>query len=220
MFKKKQIKKKNFNYLFKKNDETSEKNSNYAKISAFFLFVIFTIGYLEYAPYGGESYKGSNLSIFGELFWLYFFIIQQTLGIVHEAGHGICYILPCPEFFMVINGTLFQWLFPAGLGLYFYKRGNKLLAFMGLFFLGISMQYTAWYISTAHKGLMLSASESFLGVDSYHDFNYILSKFNMVQHDQIISNIIKFFAYLAMLGSLFLMFLNIFEKEESENTYE
>lgn len=211
--------KEDFNYLFKKTKEDHAVNTHYAKIAVFILFFIFMIGFFEYAPYGGESYKESNLSIFGELFWLYFFIIQQTLGIVHEGGHGICYILPCPEFFMVINGTLFQWLFPAGVGLYFYKRGNKLGGYIGLFFLGVSMQYTAWYISTAHEGLILPASKSFLGVDSYHDFNYILSKFNMVQHDQIISNIVKFFAYTAMLGSLFLMFLNIFEKEKSESAY-
>jgi hypothetical protein len=208
--------KEKFDYLFEKNGEdTPAKNTNYAKIATFVLFFIFLFGFLQYAPYDTTNTKPHNASIFSELFWLYFFIVQQTLGIVHEAGHGICYILPCPEFFMVINGTIFQWLFPAGIGLYFYKRGNKLMGLMGLFFLGISMQYTAWYISTAHEGLMVPASKSFLGVDGYHDFNYILSVFHLVKYDWLISNIVKFIAYIAMIGSVFLMFLAIFEKEEA-----
>ncbi len=32
--------------------------------------------------------------------------------IVHEAGHGICYILHCPQFFSTLNGTLFQLALP------------------------------------------------------------------------------------------------------------
>ena len=206
-----------FNYLFKKrkDEEAPASNTGYAKIATFVLFFIFLFGFLEYTPYATSSTKPHNASIFSELFWLYFFVVQQTLGIVHEGGHGVCYILPCPEFFMVINGTIFQWLFPAGIGLYFYKRGNKLAGYIGLFFLGVSMQYTAWYISTAHEGLIVPASKSFLGVDGYHDFNYILSVFHAVKYDWLIANIVKFFAYVAMVGSVFLMFLQIFKKKKS-----
>ncbi len=209
--------KKDFDYLFSKDEEEDAPtaHTNYAKIATFILFFIFLFGFLKFSPYDTTSAGAHDRSIFAELFQLYFFIVQQTLGIVHEGGHGVCYILPCPEFFMVINGTIFQWLFPAGIGLYFYKRGNKLASYMGLFFLGVSMQYTAWYISTAHEGLMLPAAKSFLGVDAYHDFNYILSVFDMVKYDWLIANIVKFFAYTAMVGSVFLMFLHIFKKEES-----
>ncbi len=150
------------------------------------------------------------------LFFIYHFIINQTLGIVHEGGHGICYILPCPQFLMILNGTLFQWLFPLGVGYYFYKKGNLMAFYMGLFILGISMDYTSWYMSTAHEGLHLPASKSFLGVDALHDFNYLFTALGVLPYEALISGITKMFAYLLMLGAVIAMFFEAFSNEKDK----
>jgi hypothetical protein len=124
---------------------------------------------------------------------------------VHEGGHGVCYILSCPEFITAANGTVFQLLFPYLLGFISKKQGNIFGYYIGLFFLGFSMQYTAWYISTAHEGLHLAASKSFLGIDGYHDFNYILSVFGLVNFDWLISGIVKAGGYILMFYACFKM---------------
>ena len=179
----------------------------------FLLFVLFFITYLKVKPYTGEvvSLKGLNEYIFG----IYQFIINQTLGIVHEGGHGICYLLPCPRFVMVINGTLFQWLFPLGIAWYYKRRGNMSAFYIGIFILGISADYTAWYMSTAHEGPFVPAAKSFLGVDGLHDFYYIFSTLGLLPYASLISGITKIVAMLLMLYALIGMFFNAFTDTES-----
>ena len=178
------------------------------------LFIIYFVMFSYFKPFehSGQAVKSSDQLIFT----LYNFIVNQTLGIVHEAGHGVCYILPCPEFFMVLNGTLFQWLFPFLVGYYYKKRGQMLGYFIGLFFLGMSMHYTAWYISTAHEGLYLSAAKSFLGIDGYHDFYYILSTFGLLKYDGLIAALTQIAANLVMLYSVIRMYFLAFISPSSQ----
>jgi len=130
--------------------------------------------------------------------------------------------LPCPEFIMVLNGTLFQVLFPAGVAYYYKKKGNRFAMYIALFFVGFSLQYTAWYISTAHEGLILPAHKSFLGVDAYHDFNYLLSAMGLMQYESLISGLTRLVAYLlmiiAVLGMFFGAFSNKNQKKEKEES--
>ncbi len=156
-----------------------------------------------------ETFRAGN-SLLSYAFTLIHFVATQALGIVHEAGHGICYLFPCPQGITAAMGTVFQWLFPAGIAWYFWHRGGRFAAAVALFFLGFSMQYTAWYISTAHEGLFLPASRSFLGVDGYHDFNYLFSLAGWVRHDGMISGIVRFLAYTIMLMALIGMILESF----------
>lgn len=161
------------------------------------VFLLFLLFFPHYAPWVSQG-VAREYSLSQQLFTLYFFIANQTLGIVHEAGHGVCYILPCPEFIMVVNGTVFQLLFPAMIAYYYQRRGNSFAALIALFFVGFSLQYTAWYMSTAHEGLILPASKSFLGVDAYHDFNYLFSSLGLMPYEKIVSAMTKLIAYLIM----------------------
>jgi hypothetical protein len=168
------------------------------------IFIFSFVFFIKYSPYSGTQIIGDSLG--KEIFILYFFIVNQTLGIVHEGGHGVCYILPCPTFLMVINGTIFQLLFPYLVG-YYYKRKNQIFPYLiGLFFLGVSLQYTAWYISTAHEGAYVSASKSFLGQEGLHDFHYILSSLHLLEYNHLISILTRIIAYLLMLYSSIKMF--------------
>ncbi len=174
-------------------------------------FILFLLLYIEYKPYSSTSHQITSITEY--LFNIYQFIINQTLGIVHEAGHGVCYILPCPQFLMVINGTLFQWIFPLGIAYYYKKQGNQIAFYMGLFILGISMDYTAWYMATAHEGLHLPAHKSFLGVDALHDFNYIFSTLGVLAYESLISGVTRVIAYLLMIGSVIAMFFEAFSSK-------
>ncbi len=58
-------------------------------------------------------------------------LIHGANMIVHEAGHGVCYLLPCPQFLTFLNGTLFQLALPIIFIYYYYKRGNRILAGLG-----------------------------------------------------------------------------------------
>jgi len=103
---------------------------------------------------------------------------------------------------MVSMGTLFQWAFPLGIAYYYRKKGNTIVFLIGLFILGISMDHTAWYMSTAHEGAILPAHKSFLGVDALHDFHYIFSALGVLAYESFISGFMKVIAHLLMIGSV------------------
>jgi hypothetical protein len=213
----------NFIHFHRKDSKKEHKRSSaeatpLAKKVLLLLFVAFLLLFPHYAPW--ESDHTQNHTILGQIFTLYFFIANQTLGIIHESGHGICYILPCPEFFMVLNGTLFQLLFPAGIAYYYKKKGNYFAMYIALFFVGFSLHYTAWYISTAHEGLILPANKSFLGVDAYHDFNYLLTAMGLMTYESFIAGLTRFIAYLMMVVAVIGMFFGAFTDNRREKGKE
>ena len=192
--------------------EEKHRSSLPAKKVTLGIFVLFLLLFPHYAPWE-PSYQKSD-SLLQMVFNLYFFVANQTLGIVHEGGHGVCYILHCPEFVTMANGTIFQLLFPGLIGYYYYKKGNAFAALIALFFVGFSLQYTAWYISTAHEGLVLPAHKSFLGVDAIHDFNYMLSKMGLLSYESVIAGFTRFAAYFIMLISVIGMFFDAFPNDK------
>ncbi len=172
------------------------------------LFFLSFLMFIKYVPYGNSQLIGDSIG--KQLFILYFFIVNQTLGIVHEGGHGVCYLFHCPEFITAANGTIFQLLFPVLIG-YYYKRKGEFFAYLiGLFFFGISMYYSAWYMSTADEGLLLPANKSFLGVDGLHDFNFILTQLHLLEYHKVFAGILKTIAFCVMLYSVGYMYILAF----------
>jgi len=172
------------------------------------LFFLSFLMFVKYAPYGNSDLVADTLG--KQLFILYFFIVNQTLGIVHEGGHGVCYLLHCPEFLTAANGTVFQLLFPFLIGYYYKRKGEHFGYLIGLFFLGISLHYSAWYMSTADQGLFLPASKSFLGVDGFHDFNFILTQLHLLEYHKILAGFFRFVAFCIMLYSIVYMYILAF----------
>ena len=199
-----------FDYLHTTSREERAKTTRTAKQVIFWLTLLFFLLYLKYKPYTSDRHIISGTTEY--LFYLYHFIINQTVGIVHEGGHGICYILPCPRFVMVVNGTLFQWLFPFGVGYYYKKRRQMIGYFLGLFVLGISMDYTAWYMSTAPEGPLVPASKSFLGIDGYHDFYYIFDTFGVLAYYSLISGVVKAASFVVMVRAVVGLFFEAYPK--------
>ena len=210
------MKKSKFSHLFSK--EKAEQDplpSVPAKKAVWVFFTLFFLLYVNYKPYSATAHQVTSISEY--LFTIYQFIINQTLGIVHEGGHGVCYILPCPQFVMIAMGTLFQWLFPLGIAYYYKRKGNLMAFYTGLFIFGISMDYTSWYMSTAHEGLHLPAAKSFLGVDALHDFNYIFTTLGILPYESLISGFTKMLAYLLMMGSVIAMFFEAFSNSKTKD---
>ena len=200
-----------FKYLYQDNDENDDNKSSLksrtkVKRITSGIFVIFLLLFPHYAPWEPSYQQGDSL--IQKIFTLYFFVVNQTLGIVHEGGHGICYIVPCTEFLTMANGTIFQLLFPGLISYYYYRKGNLFAAMIALFFVGFSLQYTAWYLSTAH--------ESFLGVDAIHDFNYMLSAMGLLAYESLIAGLTRFVAYLIMLISVIGMFFDAFPNDKKK----
>ncbi|MCW8821858.1 MAG: hypothetical protein OQK45_06500 [Sulfurovum sp.] len=192
--------------------ESSLRSKILAKRVSLLLFVVFLLLFPHYAPWEPSYVQGDTLT--HKIFTLYFFIANQTLGIVHEGGHGVCYILHCPKFLTMANGTIFQLLFPGLIAYYYYRKGNIFAAMIAFFFLGFSLQYTAWYLSTAHEGPILPAHKSFLGVDAYHDFYYMLNAMGLLSYESLIAGLTRFVAYLIMLSSVIGMFFEAFPNRE------
>ena len=203
-----------FRHLHKKAKNEEIESSSSVKKVTFVLFALFLLLFPHYAPFDNNA-EASN-SIVQTVFNLYFFISNQTLGIIHESGHGVCYILHCPQFMTAANGTVFQIGFPLGVAYYYRHRGNAFAYYISLFFVGFSLTYTGWYIGTAHEGLHIPASKSFLGVDGNHDFNYILDSMGLLAYDGVISGLVKAGAYLCMLWAVIGMFLNVFESRQQK----
>lgn len=201
-----------FKPLYEDHKEETKQFPSLAKKITLVLFVLFLLLFPHYAPWEPSYQKGE--SVLQIVFTLYFFVANQTLGIVHEGGHGVCYILHCPEFITMANGTIFQLLFPGLISYYYYKKGNRFAALIALFFVGFSLQYTAWYLSTAHEGLILPAHKSFLGVDAIHDFNYMLSKMGLLTYESLIAGATRLIAYVIMLAAVIGMFFDAFSNDK------
>lgn len=206
------MKKPKFFYPFrKKKAEQGYQPTANAKKAALVLFALFFLLYLNYKPYESVPHQTTNVTEY--LFSIYHFIIAQSLGIIHESGHGICYILPCPQFVMVAMGTLFQWGFPLGIAYYYKKEGNRMAFLAALFILGISVDHTAWYMSTAHEGAILLADKSFLGVDALHDFHYIFSTLGVLEYEALFSSLTKAVGHLLMIGAVIGIFFEAFSNK-------
>ena len=208
-------KRNSFRHLHQDRDdhESSLRSKLKAKRVTLVIFVFFLLLFPHYAPWEPGYTQGDSL--LQKIFTLYFFVANQTLGIVHEGGHGVCYLLPCPEFLTMANGTIFQLLFPGLIAYYYYKKNNLFAAMIALFFTGFSLQYTAWYLSTAHEGLILPANKSFLGVDAIHDFNYMLSAMGLLAYESLIAGFTRFVAYLIMLIAVIGMFFEAFPNKKN-----
>jgi len=120
--------------------------------------------------------------------------------IVHESGHGVCYLLSCPAFITFINGTLFQLALPTFAILYYKKRLNTLGVGLGFMWLAQNLIYVSWYMSYAQTP---NKYPFFLGGSATHDFWYMFSQLGVLEYDWLIAGFVRVIAVLLLLSSYF-----------------
>ena len=136
-------------------------------------------------------------------------LINGANMIVHEAGHGICYLLPCPQFFTALNGTLFQLALPLIFIYYYYKRENMVLSGLGSVWFAQNLVYVAWYMSYAQSP---NRYPFFLGGDAIHDFWYIFSQLGVLEYDWLIAGFVRAVAVVLLFGSyMYLLYMSFFK---------
>ncbi len=139
-------------------------------------------------------------------------LINGANMIVHEAGHGICYLIGCPQFIMALNGTLFQLLLPLIFIAYYRRRENRILAGLGGVWLAQNLVYVAWYMSYSQTP---NRYPFFLGGNAIHDFWYMFSQLGVLEYDWLISGFVRVIAVMLLIISyLYLLYLSFFTSDK------
>ncbi len=181
------------------------------------------IGILLLLPYVLWLSKYNNTyvaSIHGKMIHLNFDGVMQSFHnllnsanmIVHEAGHGVCYLFACPELITALNGTVFQLLLPMIFIYYYYKRENSVLTGLGGIWLAQNLVYVAWYMSTSH---MPKRYPFFIPGADQHDFWFIFREMGVYEYDWLISGSVRVIAVLLLLASYGYLLYIAFLKNEN-----
>lgn len=121
--------------------------------------------------------------------------------VFHEAGH--VFFSPFGRFLHVLGGTLGQLIIPAVVAGTFLWQRNTFGASVGVWWLGESLLDIAPYINDARAGqLMLLGGVTGSEVEDYHDWEVLLTKLNMLQHDQTLARLSFSIGSLLMLAAM------------------
>jgi len=141
-------------------------------------------------------------------------LVNGANMIVHESGHGVCYLLSCPQFMTSLNGTLFQLLLPMIFIFYYYKRANPLAVGLGVLWLAQNLVYVAWYMSYAQTP---NKYPFFLGGAATHDFWYMFSQLGILEYDGLIAGVVRAVALLLLFGGYSYLLYITFLKNNNLN---
>lgn len=120
----------------------------------------------------------------------------------HEMGHAF-FSFTGNRLLTVAGGTLFELGVPVAAALYLLiRQRDPFGATVCLFWLGTALWHTAAYAGDARaQALPLVSPFGPVDVDS-HDWTYMLMRFGMLSRDAEVAARLRFFARVAMLGSL------------------
>lgn len=136
-----------------------------------------------------------------EIPWI---ILDSANLLIHEAGHFIFFLLG--EFIGMLGGSLLQLLIPVVFGIYFAQRMSWFALFFCLFWLGDNFTNVARYIMDSRaQQLPLIGGEG-----SNHDWNWLLTRMNVLPYDLAIGNVVYFFGAICIVISLLLMIIDIY----------
>lgn len=186
-----------------------KKDSDLALKTAVILMLPYILWLAKYTDSYIYQFQGVELGLnYDGIMYRLHNILTMSNVWVHESGHGICYILNCPMFITVINGTIFQLALPI-IFIVHYKKKNILISQVGYIWLAQNLVYVAWYMSTAQ---VPDKYPSFLG-EGVHDFWYIFTQLGVLQYSEFISGFVRFFTVLLLLFSYAYLFYMVFTKK-------
>ena len=133
-----------------------------------------------------------------------------NLGI-HELGHVVLPAAAFGGFIQFAAGTLFQLAAPvAGFIMFRRQRDWFAQAFAGVW-LATNLYYIAWYMSSAHKPRSIRLVSPFGQEGVRHDWNYLLSRFDLVPYDGAIAAVVRWGGHLVMWAALAAMAWMVWE---------
>ncbi len=128
--------------------------------------------------------------------------------IFHEAGHTLAIIFP--QIIYIAAGSAFQILLPLCFSLYFFKDRQFFSGAILLFWVGINIINVSYYASDS-----IVMQLPLLGGDSsIHDWNFMLTYFNVLQYTPIIAKSIYTAGVLVLILAGILSFLYSRKVEE------
>lgn len=120
---------------------------------------------------------------------------------VHEFGHVL--FSPFGQMMNIAGGSVFEILAPVIVMLGFLKQGDFFAVSFSFGWLSTALFHVAEYVSDARRmQLELVAPWGFGEEDIIHDWNYLLSHFNMLQYDGALAFVLRCFAVLSMLACI------------------
>lgn len=123
-----------------------------------------------------------------------------NLGI-HELGHFVFGMLG--ETWGVAGGSILQILIPVISIFMFLRQPDFFAVAFTLGWLSTNFFDVATYIGDAVK-MNLPLVSPFGGENAIHDWNYLLNQFNLSEHHEVISNLVRLLGVFAMLDGLIL----------------
>ncbi len=127
-------------------------------------------------------------------------LVDNINLIFHEAGHVIFSFFG--ETVHVLGGTLMQLLIPIIFSLYFYKNEEYFSSSLLLFWLSQNLFNISVYAGDAMKMEL-----PLLGGDNvYHDWNYILSSFNILKYTDQVSSVFYCLGFIVLILAIIFSF--------------
>jgi hypothetical protein len=127
---------------------------------------------------------------------MYFSMLDWLNLGIHELGHVM--LMPFGQFVSIMGGTLFQIAAPIFSVFNFYCQDDYFAIALSFGWLSTSLFNSARYIADA-RALELPLASLFGSENTIHDWNYMLFRMHLLQHDILISNIVRFIASVSML---------------------
>jgi hypothetical protein len=147
-------------------------------------FVLSILFYLSFLLYAFRSHEG-------------FLLIDNVNLVVHEGGHLLfSWLGPT---MCLWGGTLFQWLVPFFLAIYFFTQRATSGYVFSLFFFFENWLYTATYMADARAQVLPLVTVGDPD-QAGHDWFLIFSNLSVLQHDTSIAAVIRFLGWTGMIA--------------------
>lgn len=134
---------------------------------------------------------------------------------IHETGHLL--FTPFGEFMMIAGGTIFQIFFPAVFVGYFVWQGKLFSASIVLFWVGQSF-INVWIYASDAVVMQLMLTSGMTGSEGgFHDWNYMLTRLDLLGSTKIIAGIIRSIGTLIIIASAALsIYFSLYSVRESD----
>jgi hypothetical protein len=134
---------------------------------------------------------------------------------IHEVGHLI--FMPFGEFIYIAGGSIFQILLPVFFAIYFFRRKEFFSSALVLIWVGNNFFDVAVYASDAVFMELPLWSLTGNEATTIHDWNYLLTKTNLLPHTNLVASTIKGIGILITIVGIFGAFYFARKTPPSEN---